>query len=152
MKIEVFEINVFSLVKIKKQEKTFKKNIKNIKSTNPASLPCPLRPLSVIINRSITNQTFCEVLKVAKVIPVFKGGEIDDFSSFCPISLLSPFSKIFEKVLYIRMMKYIKFSLLHDNQFGFREKRKNVDALPQVVEKIRLAIVWKEPSCCVFWT
>ena len=49
------------------------------------------------------------------------------------------------------MMKIInKFKILNDSQFGFRKKRKTIDALACVVEEVRHAKVLKNSSVCVF--
>ena len=42
---------------------------------------------------------FPEKLKIAKFITVFKSGEQNSLTSYRPISLLSNFSKFFEKVM-----------------------------------------------------
>ena len=94
---------------------------------------------------------FPESLKVAKVIPIHKSGDQEDFSNSGPISLLPVLGKVFERVLYTRFLAYIdKFDLLDENQFGYRRKHKTVDALASVIQQIRLAMDRKETSCCVF--
>ena len=40
-----------------------------------------------------------EDMKIAKVIPIHKSGEISNFNNYRPISLLSAFSKLLEKVV-----------------------------------------------------
>ena len=43
-------------------------------------------------------------------------------TNYRPISLLSQFNKIFEKLLYTRIYSYLtRFNLLSDHQFGFRK-------------------------------
>ena len=107
--------------------------------------------LATMIIRCMSIGYFPELLKVAKVVPIYKEGDRDTFSNYRPISLLSPISKIFERLIYSRIYSYIeKFDLLSDNQFGFRKKRKTVDALACAIEQIRTAMNAKHPSCCVF--
>ena len=45
--------------------------------------------------------------KTAKVIPIFKSGERDDYNNYRPISLLSSFSKVFEKIVAKQVMTFI---------------------------------------------
>ena len=59
-----------------------------------------LLALSHIFNLSIRNGEFIECLKVAKICPVFKKGDPRKISNYRPISLLSNFSKILEKIMY----------------------------------------------------
>ena len=50
-----------------------------------------------IINLSFKTGVFPDIWKVAKVIPLHKGGSTDDLNNIRPISLLSIFDKIIEK-------------------------------------------------------
>ena len=47
-------------------------------------------------------------MKIARVIPLFKNGNANDFTNYRPISLLSQFSKILEKIFHNRMMSFIE--------------------------------------------
>ena len=61
-------------------------------------------------------------LKLAEVVPMFKKGDREITTNYRPISLLSQFNKVFEKLLYVRIYSYlIRFKLLSDNQFEFRK-------------------------------
>ena len=53
-----------------------------------------------ILNRSICDGYFPNFLKIARVIPLFKSGKKEDINNYRPISILHPFSKIFEKIIY----------------------------------------------------
>ena len=68
---------------------------------------------------------------------LYKDGDANVFENYRSISLLHPLAKTFERVLYNRMVTYIKkFNLLNPNQFHFREKFKTIDALACLVEQI----------------
>ena len=54
-----------------------------------------------LINSSLSQRIFPDKLKIAKVIPLFKSGIKSDVNNYRPISLLSCFSKIFEKLSFI---------------------------------------------------
>jgi hypothetical protein len=47
-------------------------------------------------------------LKYSVVKPLFKKGDKKDIKNYRHISLLAYFTKIFEKVIYIRLSKHIK--------------------------------------------
>ena len=69
-------------------------------------------------------------LKVAKVIPIHKTGSKTEVSNYRPISLLSAFSKIFEKLMHKRVYNFLqRNSSLNDMQYGFRKQRSCEHAL-----------------------
>ena len=59
--------------------------------------------LSNVINESICDGVFPNNLKIAKVVPLFKSGDSELPTNYRPISVLTYFSKNFEKVLYERL-------------------------------------------------
>lgn len=78
-------------------------------------------PLSIIINQSLATGIFPDTLKLAKVLPIFKKDDDQLFNSYRPISLLSVFSKIFEKVAFSQFYEYLnRNNLLYSSQHGFR--------------------------------
>ena len=78
-------------------------------------------PLTILINRCLRQGCFPKILKVAKVVPIYKEGDKEDYSNYRPISLLPVFGKVMERIIYARMIDFInKFKVLHDSQFGFR--------------------------------
>ena len=56
--------------------------------------------LSIIINKCIINGTVPDEMKVSKIKPLFKKGDVTLLNNYRPISLLPCLSKIFERVLY----------------------------------------------------
>jgi len=57
-----------------------------------------------------------------KLITLGKG-DITEFSNYRPISLLTSFSKISEKIIFKRLYKYLNDNnILVGDQYGFREK------------------------------
>ena len=80
-------------------------------------------PLVHVINVSLTTGVFPDKLKAAKVIPVFKAGDPDLFANYRPISLPPNFSKLFERVMYSRLVEFAeRLEILYCYQFGFRKK------------------------------
>ena len=102
---------------------------------------CLAYPLSVLFNKSICEGSFPSELKIAKVVPIFKGGDPKCFSNYRPISVLSAFSKIFERLMYNRMINFInKFQILSPYQFGFRKGFSADSALALLVDNITKAL------------
>ena len=79
--------------------------------------------LTKIFNKSIDLGTFPSKLKMAKVIPIFKSDDNTDPNNYRrPISLLSCFNRIFEKLVYKRMKSFIEENnILSTSQYGFRK-------------------------------
>jgi hypothetical protein len=68
------------------------------------------------------------IWKVAKVLPLFKSGNKNDFNNYRPISILPIVSKVIELIVFDHIHHYWK-KLLFGKQFGFRKKHSMIDAL-----------------------
>ena len=80
-----------------------------------------LSPITFIFNTALKTGVFPERLKYAIVKPILKKGDPTSISSYRPISLLSVFSKVFEKLIYVRIQKHLIINdVLNPHQFGFR--------------------------------
>ena len=64
-------------------------------------------PMTIIINKSLASGTVPAKYKIAKIIPLYKKNEPNDFGNYRPVSLLSALSKIVEKVVCGRLMKFM---------------------------------------------
>ena len=90
-------------------------------------------------------------MKVAEVIPIFKQGSKINCSNYRPISLLYSFSKIFEKIVYKRVYRYLlKFELLSPSQFGFQCGVSTSHAISAVYDDLLNNADKKYCSCCLF--
>ena len=135
------------------------KSLEN-KSSGPNSIPIKLLklipdlilvPLCEIINNSFTTGVFPNLLKISKVTPIHKEGPTDDVNNYRPISLLSIFDKIIEKVMYKRLYNFLQSNnILFKNQFGFRKKFSTTHALMEITEKIKDSIDKKKYACGIF--
>ena len=90
-------------------------------------------------------------MKVAKVIPVFKGNDKQVFTNYRPISLLPQFSKILEKLFNVRLDNFIeRHSILSNSQYGFRPNMSTSLALLELTEEITSALDKKKSTIGVF--
>jgi exonuclease III len=86
--------------------------------------------LAQVITASFTEGVFPQPLKLARVVPIHKGGNKSDVSNYRPISLLSSFSKIYEKLMHKRLVKFMNDNdSLYEMQYGFRSGRSCEHAL-----------------------
>ena len=107
--------------------------------------------LTIIFNESLLQGIVPDVLKVSKVTPVDKGGEVMDPSNFRPISTLSALTQIFEKLVYKQLINYIeKHDILFQFQFGFRKGHSTAQAVSEIADNLREAIDNNLYTCGVF--
>ena len=93
--------------------------------------------LVIVFNKSSQERCFPEVLKLARVILIHKGGETTDPTNYRPISLSSVFEKLIEKVMLNRILKFLnKNDILYKYQFGFRKNHATTHALTEVIDYI----------------
>jgi len=79
-------------------------------------------PLTIIINQMLNTGIYPDLLKISKVIPLYKKNDNSVLSNYRPIALLPSVSKIFEKVILLQVTEYLDDnSLLSPNQYGFRK-------------------------------
>ena len=91
--------------------------------------------LKDLINESVLKGIFPNILKIAKVVPLYKCGSKKQIKNYRPISILPILSKIFEKVMCSRILSFFeKFNLFSPNQFGFRSKKSTTDAILQFID------------------
>lgn len=69
-------------------------------------------PLTIVINQMIETGQFPDILKIAKVTPIYKKDDPTLISNFRPISVLSSISKVFEKVIFKQIHHYFKINNL----------------------------------------
>ena len=75
-----------------------------------------------ICNLSIDTGIFPDNWKKARVVPIFKSGDPNDFGNYRPISVLPICSKIIERHVYDHYYEYLtRHHLLLDQQSGFRK-------------------------------
>ena len=89
----------------------------------------------------ILAELFNKCWKVLSVVPVFKNiGERSTAKNYCPVSLLSVVSKVFEKLVNNRIVDHLeKCGLFSDFQYGFRSSRSTADLLTVVSDRIARA-------------
>lgn len=93
--------------------------------------------LATLFNNCMYAGIFPDVLKIARVIPLYKNGDRNDITNYRPISLLPVISKIFEKLIHKRMLSFLdKHNVIYHKQFGFRKRHSTVHALNTAMTQI----------------
>jgi hypothetical protein len=112
--------SMFCLPVIKTELSTLMSKLNAAKSPGPDNIGPKLvkeaahlltEPLTYIFNLSLSNGTVPDKLKLAKVIPVFKKGDPKCLANYRPISLLSTFNKLLEKIIYVHLYYYLHHTM-----------------------------------------
>ena len=86
--------------------------------------------LAILFNAYFDFGTFPTCLKTTKVVPLHKAGDINEVTNYRPISILSIFSKILEKLVHMWTLSFLNcHSVLNLTQYGFRHKFSTLHAL-----------------------
>ena len=127
------------------------------KATGPYSIPSNLlkllksvisKPLQITFNASFARGIVPNKFKIARVLPVFKNGIQTNMSNYRPISPLSVFNRILEKIMYNRLSNFIEY--YYAKQFGFRSHHSTEHAILSIVDKIHEGIKKGMFSCGIF--
>ena len=107
--------------------------------------------LTIIFNISIHEGCFPTAMKQAKITPIHKGDSVLSVGNYRPISLLPIFSKIFERLIYNRLVTFItENKILSELQFGFQKNKSTEQAVTSIVSALDQAKSEKKSSYCVF--
>lgn len=123
-------------------------SLKPKKSRGPDGLPpyifkaCQelLSPvLTQLFNLCVANLEFPSRWKVSKICPILKKGDTSMVENYRPVALLSTPAKIFERLLYERILAHVK-PFLTLRQHGFMHKRSTATNLLEITESISRSI------------
>jgi hypothetical protein len=80
-------------------------------------------PLTHICNHSLFTGIINDCLKISLVKPLYRKWDNTSTrtSNYGPISLLTTFSKVLEKIMHSRLSHYLETNVLFPELFGFRK-------------------------------
>ena len=71
----------------------------------------------------------------AKVVPIFKAGDTSAINNYIPISVLSFFSKVHEKIVYNHVLDFVDDNnVLYDYQYGIRHSHSTQQAIITLID------------------
>jgi hypothetical protein len=101
--------------------------------TNKIMKPCKQqisKPLTYVINKSLSTGVYPERLKYAIINPIHKKGDKTLISNYRPISLVTGFAKVFKTAIFRRLSDHIEtHKIILPEQFGFRSGLSTEDAI-----------------------
>ena len=90
-----------------------------------------------MVNLSFEQGVFPDELKIAVITPLYKAKDPMFFNNYRHIPLLSVFSKIFERLMYNRILNFVnRHKLFNKFQFGFRNNHSTFMALIILIENL----------------
>ena len=94
------------------------------------------RPLHHIVTLSVMQERFPISWKFSKVLPLHKKEDILQRKNYRPVAILSPLSKVLEKIIYETLYDYFSDNgLFHQNLHGYRRSRSTQTALQQMYHR-----------------
>lgn len=118
-----------------------------LKQSKTILIPIICQLVSLCFSKGI----FPRALKKAIITPVYKNGNRDEINNYRPISVLPSISKILEKLINSRLLKYLnKLNILSDSQYGFRNGRSTEDATAALTNYIVEQVDNKKKCLTVF--
>lgn len=105
----------------------------------------------LLINKMFKDGSFADCLKHAIVTPLFKHGCKLTISNYRPISVLNCISKIIEKILYFRLIKFLKNNrIISDHQYGFTQNSNTLSSAMHLMDNIRQGLDKKKCVSALF--
>lgn len=108
-------------------------------------------PLADIFNLSLATCETPRSWNCIRVIPLYKGGDITDMNNYRPISIINSVTKMFEKLIFNQLSKYLNDqTLLSPHQSGFRSNFSTTTALLKFTNDILSASDSNMPTGAIF--
>lgn len=95
-------------------------------------------PISQITNVSLRIGIVPQKLKITKVIPIYKSGELTDPSNYRPISIIPVMSKIIETIVNLRVREHLEdIHFFCKEQYGFRKNSSTEVAVADLIIELQ---------------
>ena len=80
---------------------------------------------------------FPDELKIARVTPIYRTGDENDFGNYRTNSVLPCFSKLLKRIMYKRLYNHLSQNhVLYLKQFGFQKSHSTEHAIIQLIDQI----------------
>ena len=110
-----------------------------------------IKPLVHVFNLSISTGHVPTIMKLARVVPIFKGGDTGNTGNYRPISVLSTVSKLLERVMANRILSFLNsMNFFYLLQFGFRKNHSTKMAVAEFANYVYQQIEKKNMCVGIF--
>lgn len=120
--------------------------LKNKKSSGADDIPSFIvrevlaeiaNPMTFLINLSFCTGQFPSSLRLGKIIPIYKKGDVHLMDNYRPVTVCSSFSKLFEYCFLDRMLMFIQENgIISTHQFGFQSGKSTGNAMHTLYSEI----------------
>lgn len=108
--------------------------------------------LTCLVNDMLISGTYPDILKIAAIKPIHKNGIKTNIDNYRGISLLPTINKVFERIIYDKIVKFMtKFEQFDELQYGYRKHFGTQDALCKLYTLISKALDRKKFAVAVFF-
>lgn len=98
-------------------------------------------PICHVFNLAFATSSYPDILKIAKVVPVFKSGDSNQPENYRPMSVLSVINTVFEKLISKRVKRFInENNVICPQQHGFVPSRSTSTAVLTLSQLINSAL------------
>ena len=105
------------------------------------------KPLTLIVNQSLSSGIFPNNLKIAKVIPIFKKDDAHLLNNYRPT-----ISNVFEKVVQEQLTEFLNVNkLLYNSQYGFRKAHSTETATLELIDTLLQTLDKKDIPISIFY-
>ena len=145
--LETFPLEVVSITNSLKNNNNIHFPTKFLK----LCVPVVSSTIAALFNACLDTGIYPDCLKTANITPIFKKGDKSDLGNYRPISVLSDLNKIYEELLYVRLINYLDDkNILTDSQYGFRKHRSTQEVCIDMISSLLSAYTKKQYSLCLF--
>ena len=103
-----------------------------------------------VFNKSMAMGEFPSIMKLAEVVPLYKGKEHYLENNYRPISLLTTISKILEKIMYQQVYSFLQETgQIYENQYSFRANHSCEHTVGQVVGTVVKGLESHQYIACI---
>ena len=107
--------------------------------------------LQIIFNKCLSIGHYPQNMKIARVVPIHKEGNINDVNNYRPISVLTQFNRIFERIISKRLMNFFECNkTITNKQFGFLKKHSTEHAILDLKEFLLESLDKRKISAVLF--
>ena len=96
-----------------------------------------VKPMTICVNKSLSEGLFPQVMKLADVCPLFKSKDRRETNNYRPISLLLTLSKLLEKIICEKVYTFLdNTNQIYVSQYGFRSGHSCENAISELVSAV----------------